>query len=145
MTGRGSGFEYIHSESTCERVVAMKLRFDGMSTDELWNLHEEIGKILSDRISSEKRELERRLIQLKRDYPVANSGDRRDKNPVESRRKYPQVLAKYRNPDSPHETWAGRGKQPRWVVTALKAGKKIEDLLISGAASRKNKAREKAK
>ena len=48
----------------------MKLRIDNMSADELWSLHEEIGKILSDRISSEKRELERRLAQLKRDYPA---------------------------------------------------------------------------
>jgi DNA-binding protein H-NS len=33
--------------------------------------------------------------------------------------------------------WSGRGKQPRWLVSALKAGGKIEDFKISEAADRK--------
>jgi DNA-binding protein H-NS len=40
------------------------------------------------------------------------------------------VKAKYRNPANPSETWAGRGKRPRWFNAALKAGKKENDLLI---------------
>ena len=46
------------------------------------------------------------------------------------RRKYPPVLPKYQNPSDPSETWAGRGKQPRWLTSQLKAGKKIDDFLI---------------
>ncbi|MCK1655290.1 H-NS histone family protein [Bradyrhizobium sp. 149] len=38
-------------------------------------------------------------------------------------RAYPRVLPKYQNPDRPSETWAGRGKQPRWVTAQLKSGK----------------------
>jgi DNA-binding protein H-NS len=34
------------------------------------------------------------------------------------------LAAKYRNPSNPKETWAGRGLKPRWLVAALKAGKK---------------------
>src|SRR5437763_3827981 len=40
----------------------------------------------------------------------------------EARRKYPKVFPKYRNPQTPHETWSGRGKQPRWLAAAIKTG-----------------------
>jgi DNA-binding protein H-NS len=41
-----------------------------------------------------------------------------------------KVAPKYRNPQNPEETWAGRGRQPRWVVAALKRGRKLESFLI---------------
>lgn len=40
------------------------------------------------------------------------------------------VKPKYRNPADPTQTWAGRGKRPRWFSDALAAGKKEKDLLI---------------
>ena len=40
------------------------------------------------------------------------------------------VKPKYRNPANPAQTWAGRGKRPRWFADALSAGKKEKDLLI---------------
>lgn len=40
------------------------------------------------------------------------------------------VKPKYRNPANPTQTWAGRGKRPRWFSDALSAGKKEKDLLI---------------
>ena len=39
-----------------------------------------------------------------------------------------KVPPKYRSPSG--ETWAGRGARPRWMVEALKKGKKIESFLI---------------
>ena len=36
----------------------------------------------------------------------------------------------YRNPKNPNETWAGRGLRPRWLVAALKMGKKIQAFAI---------------
>ena len=96
-----------------------------MSVDELWLIHEGVGKILLEKINKEKQELERRLLQLNPDksVPVSSTG----------RRKYPAVLPKYFNPDSPSETWSGRGKQPRWLVAQLKSGHKLEDFTISRA------------
>jgi DNA-binding protein H-NS len=41
------------------------------------------------------------------------------------------VAPKYRNPDNPAETWAGRGLKPRWLAAALKTGKKLEDFSIT--------------
>jgi DNA-binding protein H-NS len=41
-----------------------------------------------------------------------------------------KVAPKYRNPAKPTETWAGRGKPPRWMQAELKKGKKIADFAI---------------
>ena len=41
-----------------------------------------------------------------------------------------KVAPKYRNPQNPSETWAGRGQQPKWMATQIAGGKKIEDFLI---------------
>src|ERR1700674_3396531 len=45
-----------------------------------------------------------------------------------------KIAPKYRNPDNDNETWAGRGLKPRWLTAAIKAGKKVEEFLIEGAA-----------
>ena len=45
-------------------------------------------------------------------------------------RKLGKVAAKYRNPANAKETWAGRGKPPRWMAAEIAKGKKIEDFLI---------------
>jgi DNA-binding protein H-NS len=44
------------------------------------------------------------------------------------------VAPKYRNPENPAETWAGRNFKPRWLTAAIKGGKKQDDILIPGAA-----------
>ena len=36
----------------------------------------------------------------------------------------------YRNPKNRAETWAGRGNRPRWLVAALRGGKKLEAFAI---------------
>src|SRR5450759_4824116 len=103
--------------------MSRKLNLDAMSVDEMWQLHEEISQVLSVRLTSEKRELEKRLGQLRRERETrqgepVNGGSL--KGAPRARRKYPRVFPKYRNPSEPSETWSGRGKQPRWLVAALK-------------------------
>jgi DNA-binding protein H-NS len=113
---------------------------DAMSIDEMWHLHEEISRILSVRLTSEKRELEKRLAQLRieKETPQSVSMGRQTKDVTRERRKYPRVFPKYRNPDEPSETWSGRGKQPRWLSTALKTGHTIEEFAISDVGLNKN-------
>ena len=90
------------------------------SIDELWSLHVQIAELLSSKIKEEKARLEKRLRQLHTQTVGRSDG----------KRPYPPVLPKYRNPAEPSETWAGRGKKPRWVVAALKKGKRLEDFRI---------------
>ena len=114
--------------------MGKKLDFDSMSIEELWRLHERIGGVLSVRLANEKRELEKRLARLHTERPNGDGSSR-------PRRKYPQVLPKYRNPNEPYETWSGRGRLPRWLTAALKTGRKIEDFAISKAETNKNNGR----
>ena len=37
---------------------------------------------------------------------------------------------KYRDPEDPGNTWAGRGKRPRWLEAKLEAGARLEDFRI---------------
>src|ERR1700692_2054125 len=103
-----------------------------MSENELWALRLEISSVLANKIAAEKTKLEKRLRQLQTDS-VPSETVRRERRP------YPQVIPKYRNPAEPAETWAGRGKQPRWLTAQLRSGKKLDDFRIqpgSGSARR---------
>jgi DNA-binding protein H-NS len=93
-----------------------RAELDRMSIDDLWSLHVEVSQLLQQRIKQEKLKLEERLTRLE--------------TPVSGHRPYPPVSPKYRNPDQPSETWAGRGKQPRWLVAQLRSGRRIEDFSI---------------
>jgi DNA-binding protein H-NS len=117
-------------------MALKKLELETMSLDDLWLLHEEISGILSARIKAEKHELEKRLAVLGGGMPV--SADRSGPEggaAGKQRRKYPRVLPKYRNPQTA-ETWSGRGKRPRWLVAAMKSGRRIEDFRIGEANSK---------
>jgi DNA-binding protein H-NS len=105
-----------------------------MSVDELWMLHEEISSALATRLREEKTTLEKRLRQLQ--FKAAKGRSQR------SRRPYPQVFPKYRNPAQPAETWSGRGKQPRWLVAQLRSGKKLDDFRIQPLSARARRSRD---
>jgi len=105
-----------------------------MPLDELWALHETICSILARKLEAEKRSLEQRLNKLRRTI-----GNAFNETPV--RRPYPKVFPKFRNPEPPHQTWSGRGRQPRWVRELLAAGKTIDDLRILRSPHRGRPAR----
>jgi DNA-binding protein H-NS len=121
-------------------MMSSKLELKSLSIDQLWAFHEEVGTLLSQRILAEKRGLEERLARLNinraEKAKIAPSHVRKPR-----RRKYPAVAPKFQNPAEPSETWAGRGKQPRWLVAQLKAGKKLNDFLIAGAKRQSDKRR----
>jgi DNA-binding protein H-NS len=118
-----------------------KTNLEAMSVDDLWSLHEEISRILSARITSEKRELEKRLAILNPGGDAIERGDAPQSYNADgtARRKYPRVFPKYCNPQSPSETWSGRGKQPRWLVAAIESGRKIDDFRIGEAGGSKGR------
>src|SRR5437879_5802168 len=104
-------------------TIMKRIELDRMSTDDLWSLHVEVSQLLQQRIQTEKLQLEECLTLLEAH--------------VSGRRPYPPVPPKYRNPDQPSETWAGRGKQPRWLVEQLRSGRRIGDFRIKKAANRR--------
>jgi DNA-binding protein H-NS len=98
-----------------------------MSQDELWSLHEQVTSVLTRKISAEKDRLEQRLRQLGQGMLTS------DEHVGRPRRPYPKVVPKYRNPKQPYETWAGRGKQPRWLTAQLRSGKKLDDFRMKSS------------
>src|SRR5712664_2046304 len=105
-----------------------------MSVDQLWSLHQLTASVLARKILAERARLDQRLRQLvEPDTEPPNF-----KKMPHARRPYPQVFPKYRNPAQPSETWAGRGKQPRWLAAQLRSGKKLDDFRIQPSTARRS-------
>lgn len=103
-----------------------------MTTADLWRLYDEVTTVLSRRMTAEKAKLEERLRKIEGTAAPAQGEER-------PRRPYPPVLPKYQNPKNPSETWSGRGKQPRWLKAQLRAGKKLNDLLIDRSSAQRRR------
>jgi DNA-binding protein H-NS len=95
----------------------------GMNVQALMNLRTQIDK----RLLELRAELEKQLAAI--------TGQAKPKGKASSGLKGRKVPPKYRSRSG--ETWAGRGARPRWMVEALKKGKKIDDFLIDKSAKRK--------
>src|SRR5712664_4380307 len=102
-----------------------------MSVDQLWSLHKLVASVLARKILAEKSRLDQQLSQL----VEPGAAPANVKKMPHARRPYPRVFPKYRNPAEPSETWAGRGKQPRWLAAQLKSGKQIDDFKIDSATA----------
>jgi DNA-binding protein H-NS len=87
----------------------------GMTVEALLNLRDQIDKRLLER----QAELEKQLSALTPKGKAIR---------ISSSLKGRKVPPKYRSRSG--ETWAGRGQRPKWMVEALKKGKKMEDFLI---------------
>jgi DNA-binding protein H-NS len=115
----------------------MQLR--SMSLDKLIALKNQLEVALGAKVAEERRMLEAGLSKLDR-----FQGGTRSKMALGRGAKGP-VAPKYRNPENPAETWAGRGLKPRWLAAAIKSGKKIDDFRIAGAPSSKANGLKKAR
>lgn len=105
------------------------MNLKSMSLDKLAKLKDQVNTILRTKVADERRALEAelgRLSQLSTSKAVKLGG----RGPVPP---------KYRNPENPSETWAGRGLKPRWLAAALKAGKKLEHFSIAQTAKQATK------
>jgi DNA-binding protein H-NS len=121
------------------------MNLKSMSIDALLGLRGKIDAVLTAKVQDERRSLESELAKLSR----VDMGNGRTKASF-GRGVRGKVAPKYRNPENPTETWAGRGLKPRWLAAALKSGKKLDDFVIGGAVKEaskpvKRKARTKRK
>jgi DNA-binding protein H-NS len=111
-----------------------------MSVAKLRDLKSQVEAAISTKVSERRHELESELSKLD-----GYSGGARRGRPAGRGGPRGAVAPKYRNPENPAETWAGRGLRPRWLTAAIKSGKKVEDFAIAGATkgSAAKKARKK--
>jgi DNA-binding protein H-NS len=92
-----------------------RVNLSGMNVETLMSLRDQVEK----RLLQCRAEIEKQLATL-HGQPKGKSG--------KSSLKGKKVPPKYRSPSG--ETWAGRGARPRWMVEALKKGKKMESFFI---------------
>jgi DNA-binding protein H-NS len=109
-----------------------------MSIDKLSKLRDQVDAILNSKVAEERRVVTSQLGRLDR-----LAGGARAKGVRGGPRG--AVAPKYRNPDNPEETWAGRGLKPRWLAAALKSGKKLEDFSIEASERKPRAGRKKAR
>lgn len=94
---------------------------------------------VDEALSGYRSTLERQLEAL--GSSVASLGGKVARRMRGSRLKGTKVAPKFRSPKG--ETWAGRGAKPRWLVAAIKEGKKLEDFAIEKTVGKAKKARKK--
>src|SRR5271154_6865208 len=113
-------------------VGGISMALKSMSIEKLVALKGQVEAAISSKVLEQRRTLESALSNLGRFQGGKSSKGVRGPG---------AVAPKYRNPENPAETWAGRGLKPRWLTAAIKSGKKVEDFLIAGmAVSSKSKA-----
>src|SRR5262249_37042069 len=112
-----------------------KVNLSGMTVEALMDLRKRVDETLHRR----RAELEQQLEKMGAFAGVGRGRVVRGGASVLKGRKMPP---KYRGPSG--ETWAGRGEKPRWLVAAMKSGKKLDDFLMDKSArKRRRKPRSK--
>jgi DNA-binding protein H-NS len=110
--------------------MAVPTNLKSMSIEKLMSLREQVESTLASKVAEERRNLLSQLETLSR-----FKGSARARGGASMRGgNRGSVAPKYRNPDNPAETWAGRGLKPRWLVAAMKGGKKLEHFAITARA-----------
>ena len=106
-----------------------KVNLSRMTVEELMDLRERVDEMLHQHRAELEQQLER----------FAVVGGRRVVRGGGSALKGRKVPPKYRSRSG--ETWAGRGAKPKWLVAAIKGGKKLDDFLIDKSARKGRKKR----
>ena len=95
--------------------------------DELIAERNRIDQLVANRIEAEKKAIAAKLALIERFETGARQKVSQPHRSSATHRS--RAAPKYQNP-STGETWAGRGKQPRWMRKAIEAGHKQEDFRI---------------
>jgi DNA-binding protein H-NS len=109
-----------------------RVNLSDMTIEALMDLRKRVDETLLKRRAELQKQLER----------ITVLGGRRVVGGGGSALKGRKVPPKYRGPSG--ETWAGRGARPRWLVAAIKEGKKLENFLIDKSA-RKGRRKRRSK
>jgi DNA-binding protein H-NS len=108
-----------------------KVNLSGMTVEALMDLRRRVDETLHKR----RAEIEKQLTMFGGRTGVVRGGGG-------SALKGKKVPPKYRSRSG--ETWAGRGAKPKWLVDAIKGGRKLDDFLIDKSA-RKGRRKRRSK
>jgi DNA-binding protein H-NS len=112
-------------------VQKTKLELTNLSISELIKLRDELDGMIVEKARAEKKLLLERIRTIQQIEHSTLERERRSPSRPERSLKKGGVKAipKYQDPKT-GQTWAGRGKQPRWLRKAIEAGTPLEDFRI---------------
>ena len=111
------------------------VNLSGMTVEALMDLRERVDETLLKR----RADIEQQLARMNRSVVSGTRVVRGGGGALRGRK----VPPKYRGPSG--ETWAGRGAKPRWLVAAIKEGKKLDDFLIEKSSRRGARKKRRSK
>jgi DNA-binding protein H-NS len=111
-----------------QEATMPKINLSEMNIEALMDLRERVDGLLSERRAELEQQLERMGVIGGRRVVRGGGG-----SPLRGRK----VPPRYRSRSG--ETWAGRGARPRWLVAAIKRGRKLDDFLIDKSARKGRK------
>lgn len=103
------------------------LKVKSMAFNELVKAKAKIEAELELRAAKERSRLIDAIGKLRRLSATKSNGVGAGRPHALKGKKLPPL---YRNPKNRTETWAGRGNRPRWLVAALRGGKKLQAFAI---------------
>lgn len=103
------------------------VNLDKMSLKELRDLEAKVSKAL---LAARQRERANALKKAEAAAASAGFSLAELLGPRGRGRGKSKSMAKYANPDSPSDTWTGRGRKPNWLVAKLNKGAKLQDFAI---------------
>lgn len=104
----------------------LQIDLNTLSLKELKELQAQVGRAISSFEDRRKREAVAELEETAKRLGFNLS----ELTAAAGSRKRGSAPPKYANPDDRSQTWTGRGRKPKWMEAALKAGKSPDDLLI---------------
>jgi len=119
-------------------VGGNRMNLKSMSISRLTDLRQRVEGALASKVIDQRRALESELAKLSRLQGAKTLRKSGSGFGVRG-----PVPPKYRNPQNPDETWAGRGLRPKWLIAAIKGGKSADDFLIRGAVPSKKATKPK--
>ena len=106
--------------------MARTKKLENMSVVELTQMQARIERMKVEKQNAERVELLQKLATMAKQHGF----DIRELVGKSGKGKRSKVSIKYRDPKNPANTWTGRGRTPRWMTAAIKAGKARDDFLI---------------
>lgn len=108
---------------------------DNMSFGDLRYIADSIAEYAGEVQAALEQKREERIAELKAQVEADKARTAATEAELAALCQQPVKLAnpstpKYRDPQKPENTWAGRGKQPGWLKEKIEAGASLDDFLV---------------
>ena len=102
-----------------------------LSRKDLTKLGKDIDRELNKRERRAKADARKKIQAIAQEAGFAVSELVQDVKPAKQKpRKRAKAKVKFRDPKNAKNTWAGRGRMPKWMAAEIEKGKKKEDFAV---------------